>query len=188
MPQQPAAPIEEPLFDSYGGGGAPPTYNLNNLGAAIEDAYAAPAPAPVSSGYDGPPAPPPGQYQATSDVRQLAEDNQSGSVYVQAQQQQQQQQESPKDELYYIYYQEPEGNQVSPSATSAAAPAPQNVDLRNLSFDEPLYYESNPSSKRAATTKDLSARRGGGDGGASSAHFTIAVAGKQHGFSRQTKH
>ena len=64
------SPIEEPLFQYA------PVSDLNNLAAiAAEDTYSASPAAPPS----------PGSYQATGDANALAEDVQSGSVYVQPQ-------------------------------------------------------------------------------------------------------
>ena len=97
-----SSPIEEPLFEYA------PVSDLNNLAAiAAEDTYNAAA-APPS----------PGSYQATVDANNLAEEVQSGSVYVQPQQ----------NSISYPSY----GEKV-PSSQYASA--------------NPLYYQSAPYSQ-----------------------------------------
>lgn len=107
-----SAPIEEPLFDGYE---APEAPQQPEYGSKIE-VEASPAP---------------GEYQSTGNVAQLAEDNQSGSVYVQPD-------SNAEEDLFYIYYQEPK--ETSPK------------------FQEPLYYSSTNLKARArkvrANTKD----------------------------------
>ena len=98
-----SSPIEEPLFEYA------PVSDLNNLAAiAAEDTYNAAA-APPS----------PGSYQATVDANTLAEEVQSGSVYVQPQQ----------NSISYPSY----GEKVPSSSQYAAA--------------NPLYYQSAPYSQ-----------------------------------------
>merc|ERR1712223_1591554 len=98
-----SSPIEEPLFNYA------PVSDLNNLAAiAAEDTYNAAA-APPS----------PGSYQATVDANTLAEEVQSGSVYVRPQQ----------NSISYPSY----GEKIPSSTQYAAA--------------NPLYYQSAPYSQ-----------------------------------------
>ena len=104
----------------------------------------------------------PAQYQNTADAASLAQDVASGSVYVQQQQQQQQLANDLNDELYYIYYQDPDQDpnfgaknkpvRAAAATTAAAAPAEtldassvvQRTELRAVAPapDLPLYdYE-----------------------------------------------
>ena len=109
----------------------------------------------------------PGQYQATSDADKLAEDNQSGSIYVQPTQAVKE--SSDDEELYYIYYQEPQTS---------------NGVEQDVTFEEPLYYQSDAFRRtvrgQPATTSLFP--------GESSQHFVIEVKGQQHGFSHQLDH
>jgi hypothetical protein len=157
LPPQPAytqavygaynSPIEEPLF-AYA-----PVSDLNNLAAiAAEDTYNA---------YAAPPSP--GRYQATVDSNALAEEVQSGSVYVQPQ---------PNSISYPSY-----GEKV-PSSNQYGA-------------SEPLYYQSAPYSQTnyaypSPAYQVTPAYQG--TGGKSSASFSIHVNGKEHGHSYSHDH
>lgn len=98
-----SSPIEEPLFEYA------PVSDLNNLAAiAVEDTYNAAA-APPS----------PGRYQTTYDSNALAEEVQSGSVYVQ-----------------------PQPNSISYPSYGEKVPS-SNPYVES----EPLYYQSAPYSQ-----------------------------------------
>ena len=146
--QQPAyhgynSPVEEPLFEYA------PVSDLNSLAAvAAEDTYQPAAP------------PSPGSYQATVDANELAQEVQSGSVYVQPQY-------IPAPPAYPSY-----GEKVPISPIPHAAV-------------EPLYYQTKPYSQTQYANPTSTYQ---GSGGKSSASFSIHVNGKEHGHSYEHDH
>jgi len=141
------SPIEEPLFQYA------PVSDLNSLAAvAAEDTYSAAA-APPS----------PGRYQATDDASALAEEVQSGSVYVQP------------NTVYS--YQQPQ----SISYPSYGEKVPTSNQYGGQT--EPLFYQS-PSYSQTSYASPAYA----GTGGKSTASFSIHVGGVEHGHSHQVDH
>merc|ERR1712223_2270549 len=107
--QEPPAPIEEPLFNSA------PVQDLTSLAGVGE--YETPQ--PVYSGYS---QVNPGSYQATHNSNHLAQEVQSGSVYVQQKESLESDLEEDED-LYFIFYDKNKTNnkrKVTPSPGSAS--------------------------------------------------------------------
>jgi hypothetical protein len=154
----------------------------------------------------------PGQYQNTLDSSRLAQDVSSGSVYVQQQQGQQQQLSNDlNDELYYIYYQDPDqdpnfGAKAKPvraaetldasavvqgKPLAAVAPAP---DLPLYDYEEALgeapreareepEYQPPPPPPPAAVLPATAAAKYRPLSGTSSVTFNLNVGGRSSGFS-----
>ena len=95
----------------------------------------APIEEPLFDGYHSP-SPPPGKYQATSHSTHLAEDNQSGSVYVQNPHQE-------DEDLYYIFYEE-DDTVIEPHVTQPheGPLPPPSRPLKPEDFFDPIYYQS----------------------------------------------
>jgi hypothetical protein len=159
------APIEQPLFEYA------PVQDLNSLVAALE--YTEPE-IHVAS------APSPGHYQATSNAGHLAQEVQSGSVYVQHEQEPQPALEEEDEDLYYIFY-----DDQPPTAAS---------------FQEPLFYQNGPPAQSSphvephpvkhvqpAPPQPYSSYQSGG-AGTSSASYNLHVNGQSHGFSHNFDH
>lgn len=111
-PQSPPAPIEEPIFEHY----SAPVQDLTSLAAVDEiDTY---------SGYSQVSSVPPA-YQATYDSNHLAQEVQSGSVYVQHGKPT----ASAEDEdLYYIFYDETQQSSTARPYTPAySSRSPSNA-------------------------------------------------------------
>jgi hypothetical protein len=119
---------------------------------------------PVSN-YGLPAAQPaPGQYQATVNANELAEEVQSGSVYVQPGA------GGADDELYFIYYEDPAtGSTTAPQIVSNPA---QLVD--------PLFYPGAP--QEAAPVAPAPPQPESFRSTSSSSSFRISVNGQNHGF------
>ena len=142
-----SSPIEEPLFEYA------PVSDLNNLAAvAAEDTYNAAAVTPS-----------PGRYQATGDASSLAQEVQSGSVYVQP------------NTVYD--YQQPQP--VSYPSYGEKVPTANQYGGQT----EPLFYQS-PSYSQTSYASPAYA----GTGGKSSASFSIHVGGVEHGHSYSHDH
>ncbi len=119
-------------------------------------------------------SPAPGQYQATNDSERLAEDNQSGTVYVQP---------TEQDDLYYIYYQE---GSNSLGQQQLRQQQPQELSYENISFEEPLYYQNAAEEVGSLRENNRGVRQN--TGGASSTRFSLQINGREHGFSHTTDH
>ena len=158
---------EQPNYQAQASYGQP-TYQvpLQDYSAApVADEYSAPA--DTQAVYQ----PAPGQYQATLNANELAEEVQSGSVYVQPGT------SGGNDELYFIYYEDP---------ATGATTAPQVVSNPSELVD-PLFYPGSLSEAAApvapAPPQSESFRSTGSSGSTgSSASFRISVNGQNHGF------
>jgi len=144
--------------------------DLNNLGTGLDGDYSAPVsggspPVYIEGSGGGSAPPPPGKYQATGDSVRLAEDNQSGSVYVQPSATNTV--DNNNEDLYLIFYQ-PEGDSSSSS---------------EVNFQEPLYYQNS-----ASEIQEIYAAQEAQSGGASTSSFSINVKGQDHGYSHSTDH
>ena len=165
------APIEEPLF-TYA-----PVQDLNSL-ASAEETYNNEK--PVLSGYRQvvQHTPAPGQYQSAHHAGHLAQEVQSGSVYVH-------QNPAPYEEdpeLSYIFNN----------------PAPGPAHPHPTTLPEPLFYDHAPKElaqshalQHADPTPPLHGgfvSQAGTGSGSSSASFSLHVNGQSHGFSHSTDH
>ena len=110
--------------------------------------------------------PAPGQYQATVDANQLAEDVQSGSVYVQPGN------GGADDELYFIYYEDP---------ATGATTAPQIVS-NPAELVDPLYYPGAPQELAPVAPAPPQSEAFRTTSSSSSSSFRISVNGQNHGF------
>ena len=131
------------------------------------------------------------QYQNTADASKLAEEVSSGSVYVQPAAKEE---EVNADELYYIYYQDPEldpsyGAKIQ-SERSAVRQVSATLDASNVppARDIPLYDydEAEYNTLREVRAQDAAEYFGGNYhniGGHSSVSVNYKVGGKLSGFS-----
>lgn len=129
----------------------------------------------------------PGQYQATADSSDLAQEVGSGSVYVQ----------NPgldNDELYYIYYQDPDqdpnyGTRVDAKRSAAPGPSatPEAGAAAAPARDIPLYDYEDADIEYLRDTREQPAEEYFGNyqniGGHSSVSVNFNVGGKASGFS-----
>jgi hypothetical protein len=134
---------------------AAPVPDLNTL--AVAEEYNAPIAEEPSSSYA---QPAPGQYQATGNANELAEEVQSGSVYVQPSN------GGANDELYFIYYEDP---------ATGVTTAPQIVS-NPAELVDPLFYPGAPQEVAPAAQPESFRTT------SSSSSFRIQVNGQQHGF------
>ena len=152
--QEPPAPIEEPLFEY---GNTAPIQDLNSLAESADEHSES------QEQYQS------SQYQSTHQASHLAQDVQSGSVYVQPDSNQNEEAETEEEDqdLYYIFY---------------------DKTPEEYKYQVPLFYQQKPAPAYSSPSSSVGGNSVVDATRASSASFSLHVNGQSHGFSHSLDH